>query len=50
MIGECGCAARELRALIDVYGRRNVVAELTAHGQPADDERNDALYELARPA
>ena len=40
-------AGRELRALVDVYGRQNVVVELTAHDQPADDERNDALYELA---
>jgi error-prone DNA polymerase len=40
-------AARELRALADVYGRQNVVVELTTNDQPADDERNDALYELA---
>jgi error-prone DNA polymerase len=40
-------AARELRALADVYGHQNVAVELTTHDQPADDERNDALYELA---
>jgi error-prone DNA polymerase len=43
-------AARELRALADVYGRENVVVELTFHDQPADDERNDALCELAQRA
>src|SRR5262249_12387230 len=31
-------------------GRENVVVELTFHDQPADDERNDALYELAQRA
>jgi error-prone DNA polymerase len=40
-------AARELRALTEAYGRQNVFVELTAHDQPADDERNDALCELA---
>jgi error-prone DNA polymerase len=45
--GGMAAAARELRALIDVYGRQNVVVELTTHDQPADDERNDDLYELA---
>jgi error-prone DNA polymerase len=40
-------AGRELRALTDVYGRQNVVVELIAGDQPTDDERNDALYELA---
>ena len=39
-------AATELRALADLFGRQNVVIELTSHDQPADDERNDALYEL----
>jgi error-prone DNA polymerase len=43
-------AARELRALTGSYGRQNVVVELTDHGQPTDDERNDTLYELARQA
>ena len=31
-----------------MFGRQNIVIELTSHDQPADDERNDALYELAR--
>jgi error-prone DNA polymerase len=39
-------AARELRELADLFGRQNVVIELTSHDQPADDERNDDLYEL----
>jgi error-prone DNA polymerase len=42
-----GAAAAELAALADMFGRQNVVVELTSHDQPADDERNDALYELA---
>jgi error-prone DNA polymerase len=45
--GGTAAAARELRALTDMFGPQNVVVELTAHGQPTDDERNDALYELA---
>jgi error-prone DNA polymerase len=43
-------AARELRALTAMFGRENVLVELTSHDQPADDERNDALYQLARQA
>jgi error-prone DNA polymerase len=42
-----GAAEEELGALADVFGRPNVMVELTSHDQPADDERNDALYELA---
>ncbi len=45
--GGMAAAARELRALAGVYGRQNVVVELTTHDLPNDDERNDALYELA---
>src|SRR5215468_5619423 len=45
--GGPGAAAAELGALADMFGRQNVVVELTSHDQPADDERNDALYELA---
>jgi len=41
-------AATELKALTAMFGRQNVVVELTSHDQPADDERNDALFELAR--
>jgi error-prone DNA polymerase len=39
-------AERELRKLAGLFGHQNVVIELTSHDQPADDERNDALYEL----
>jgi error-prone DNA polymerase len=38
----------ELRALIEMFGRDNVFAELIDHDQPLDDARNDALYDLAR--
>ncbi|WP_305786300.1 error-prone DNA polymerase [Symbioplanes lichenis] len=41
-------AAYELDRLIDLFDRANVVVELTAHGNPDDDDRNDVLYELAR--
>src|SRR5215472_6952108 len=42
-------AARdELGKLRDAFGRGNVVVELTGHDLPEDDERNDALYELAK--
>ena len=41
-------AARELGMLTGMFGRANVVVELASHDQPDDDERNDALFELAR--
>ena len=41
-------ARRELETLRDAFGRDNVVVELTSHDHPEDDERNDALYELAQ--
>jgi error-prone DNA polymerase len=41
-------ARKELQMLRDAFGRDNVVVELTSHDLPEDDERNDALYELAR--
>jgi error-prone DNA polymerase len=41
-------AERELRRLVDLFGADNVVAELTDHGLPTDDEDNDALAEAAR--
>ena len=41
-------AAAELRLLTDMFGRDNVMVELISHDQPDDDERNDALFELAR--
>jgi error-prone DNA polymerase len=41
-------AARgELEKLRTMFGRDNVVVELASHDQPEDDERNDALYQLA---
>jgi error-prone DNA polymerase len=46
--GGLAAAAGELRALIAMFGSENVVVELTSHDQPEDDERNDALFELAR--
>jgi error-prone DNA polymerase len=41
-------AAAELRVLTGMFGRDNVMVELISHDQPDDDERNDALFELAR--
>jgi error-prone DNA polymerase len=43
-------AAAELRSLIEMFGSQNVMVELTSHDQPADDERNDVLYELGLAA
>ncbi len=43
-------ALRELHRLAEMFGRDNVMVELIDHDQPADDERNDALYELAMRA
>ncbi|MEV7629858.1 error-prone DNA polymerase [Actinoplanes sp. NPDC089786] len=40
-------AARELDRLVALFGQGNVAVELTAHGDPYDDERNDFLFELA---
>jgi error-prone DNA polymerase len=40
-------AARELDRLADLFGRDNVVVELTDHGQPLDSDRNTALAVLA---
>ena len=37
----------ELRALVDRFGRQNVVAELWDHGAPLDSARNDAMVDLA---
>ena len=41
-------AREELETLREAFGRDHVVVELTSHDLPEDDERNDALYELAR--
>jgi error-prone DNA polymerase len=43
-------AARELDRLVALFGRDGVAVELTQHGHPDDDERNDALAELAGAA
>jgi error-prone DNA polymerase len=43
-------AAAALRTLTGTFGAGNVMVELTSHDEPADDERNDALYQLARAA
>jgi error-prone DNA polymerase len=43
-------AARELTRLTGVFGADNVRVELTVGGDPADDERNDALAALAAAA
>ena len=40
-------ARRELRALIDAFGREHVFVELWDHGEPLDSVRNDAMAELA---
>jgi error-prone DNA polymerase len=44
---DVAAAEAELRTLIEMFGRDNVVAELISHDLPTDDERNDALFELA---
>ena len=41
-------AASELTALVERFGRDNVVVELTDHGDPLDSDRNDVLADLAR--
>ena len=41
-------ARRELVALVERFGRDNVVVELTDRGDPLDSDRNDALAALAR--
>ena len=43
-------AARELDRLVAAFGGQNVRVELTIGNHPADDERNDALAELAAAA
>jgi error-prone DNA polymerase len=40
-------AARELRTLMELFGRDRVLVELWDHGHPMDSVRNDALAELA---
>ncbi|GID32060.1 error-prone DNA polymerase [Paractinoplanes brasiliensis] len=41
-------AAYELDRLVALFGRPNVAVELTAHGDPYDDDRNDVLFALAK--
>ncbi|HZU56307.1 MAG TPA: error-prone DNA polymerase [Actinocrinis sp.] len=41
-------AARELERLQALFGADNVFVELIDHDMPGDDERNDALAELAK--
>ncbi|MEV6346664.1 error-prone DNA polymerase [Actinoplanes sp. NPDC051851] len=41
-------AADELDRLVDLFGAPNVAVELTDHGDPYDEDRNDVLYALAR--
>jgi len=40
-------ARRELRRLVEAFGRDRVAVELWDHGDPLDSHRNDALAELA---
>ena len=41
-------AERALAELVDVFGRDNVAVELWHHRNPDDDQRNDALFSLAK--
>ncbi|MEV0129968.1 error-prone DNA polymerase [Dactylosporangium sp. NPDC050688] len=41
-------AGRELDRLTHLFGPGSVAVELTSHGGPDDDERNDALADLAQ--
>ncbi len=43
-------AAREIRRLVEAFGRENIFVELTATGSPLDRERCDLLADLARRA
>ncbi|OLB77924.1 MAG: error-prone DNA polymerase [Actinobacteria bacterium 13_2_20CM_2_71_6] len=42
-----GGGSKELDRLVALFGADSVAVELTQHGYPDDDERNDALAELA---
>jgi error-prone DNA polymerase len=46
--GGVEAAARELDRLVELFGRPGVLVELTDHGHPEDEERNDLLHALAR--
>ncbi|HEX2355811.1 MAG TPA: error-prone DNA polymerase [Micromonosporaceae bacterium] len=43
-------ARRELDRLVRLFGPEHVAVELSGHGDPTDDERNDALAALAAAA
>ncbi|MEZ2390055.1 error-prone DNA polymerase [bacterium RCC_150] len=43
-------AAREIDALVERFGRENVVVELFDHGNPLDTSHNDALVRIASRA
>nr|MBA3489652.1 PHP domain-containing protein [Longispora sp. (in: high G+C Gram-positive bacteria)] len=43
-------ARRELDRLTELFGKDAIVVELTDHDQPLDDERNDALADMAKEA
>ncbi len=47
---DLAAARKELRNLTDRFGPGNVMVELISNDQPTDDERNDALFDLARRA
>ncbi|TQL79108.1 DnaE-like error-prone DNA polymerase [Stackebrandtia endophytica] len=46
--GGMSAAGERLDQLIGLFGRSNVAVELIHHDQPGDDDRIDALVELAR--
>jgi error-prone DNA polymerase len=48
--GDQRSAGRRLDEMVEMFGRDNVAVELWHHGNPCDDERNDALAELAARA
>ncbi|MDT4992934.1 MAG: error-prone polymerase [Actinoplanes sp.] len=45
--GGVEAAAYELDRLVRLFGPGNVAVELTSHGDPYDDDRNDVLHQLA---
>ncbi|MFC7532692.1 error-prone DNA polymerase [Actinoplanes sp. GCM10030250] len=45
--GGVDAAAYELDRLVTLFGAPNVAVELTDHGDPYDDDRNDFLFDLA---
>ncbi|GAA0803483.1 error-prone DNA polymerase [Spirilliplanes yamanashiensis] len=45
--GGVAAAGRELDRLVALFGRENVAVELSDHGHPFDEDRNDALAGIA---